>query len=215
MPAMIAASMPMPLMTRKWWVCGPSRPLGRRGRSASPSGSACRLWPRLRLVLGRSDAQLADVDAAVAPRQRDGEGSLERRPAGRGCARAGCRCPRAGCRAASRCRRARSRRCARCRRRRGCTRGRRPRAGRLRPGPAPVSSAVVSRKTGSPQPFARQAAVTRSRTGREVGELRRVDDDGRAPHRRIAAPPRSGSGPGGVAAVGGAGERSPPGRRGS
>ena len=71
MPAMIAASMPMPLMTRKWWVCGPSPPSATVSARLADSASC------VRLGLDRPDAQLADVDAAVAARQRDGEGRLE------------------------------------------------------------------------------------------------------------------------------------------
>ena len=116
------------------------------------------------LVLGRPDVQLADVDAAVAARQCDGEGGLEtdgqvevareqvagaRRQDAQWCLRAD------------------------------------GHAGHVAHGAVAAegahdvdtlehgggglagsgSSAVVSRKTGSPQPLSRQLALIRSRTG--------------------------------------------------
>ena len=49
--------------------------------------------------------------------------------------------------------------------------------------PVPGSVMVVSSQIGSPQPCARQVAVTRARTALEIGELRRVDDDPGPPQR--------------------------------
>ena len=181
MPAMIAASMPTPLMTRKWWVCGPS--------TAAPPIPPASPRSRLRRLRRssrprRADAQLADVDAAVAARQRDGEGRLE----GDGQVEVA-REEVAGARGQDAERHLRADEHARDVAHGAVTAERAHDVDAVAQGGRSLTGAGVlggRLEEEGLAPTVRAAGGGDPLTDRaQVGELRRVDDDGRLPHRRL------------------------------